>query len=87
MVVNDTVGVVESREDRKRSSLPPLLGSAMKQRIALTILVVLLLCSLSPLAPPPAAIQGIEEEGTSGIERIVLTPDPDSIGSASPSAS
>ena len=59
----------------------------MKQRIALTILVVLLLCSLSPLAPPPAAIQGIDEEGTSGIERIVLTPDPDRIGSASPSAS
>ena len=59
----------------------------MKQRIALTILTVLLLCSLAPLSYPTASIPDDAEEGTSGIERIVLTPDPDRIGSASPSAS
>ena len=59
----------------------------MKQRIALTILTVLLLCSLAPLSYPTASIPDEAEEGTSGIERIVLTPDPDRIGSASPSAS
>ena len=59
----------------------------MKQRIALTILTVLLLCSLAPLSYPTASIPDDVEEGTSGIERIVLTPDPDRIGSASPSAS
>ena len=59
----------------------------MKQRIALTILTVLLLCSLSPLSHPNSTIHSADEGGTSGIERIVLTPDPDRIGSASPSAS
>lgn len=59
----------------------------MKQRIALTILTVLLLCSLAPLSYPTSSVPDVIDEGTSGIERIVLTPDPDRIGSASPSAS
>ena len=59
----------------------------MKQRIALTILTTLLLCILSPLSHPNTSVSDVAEEGTSGIERIVLTPDPDRIGSASPSAS
>ncbi|MEE2758767.1 MAG: S8 family serine peptidase [Candidatus Thermoplasmatota archaeon] len=59
----------------------------MKQRIAFTILAVLVLCSLSPLAPPSPSISSVDGDETSGIERIVLTPDPDRIGSASPSAS
>ena len=75
-VLNDTVGVVKSREDRKRSSRPPLMGSTMKQRIALTILTVLLLCSLAPLSYPTSSVPDVIDEGTSGIERIVLTPRP-----------
>ena len=53
----------------------------------MTILTVLLLCSLAPLSYPTSSVPDVIDEGTSGIERIVLTPDPDRIGSASPSAS
>ena len=59
----------------------------MRHRIVFCILGVLLLASAGPFATPPAVISDTSEEQTSGIERIVITPDPDSIGSASPSAS
>ena len=87
MVLNDTIGVVMSREDRKRSRRPPPLGSRMRHRTVLCILAVLLLSSAVPFSTPPPSISDSVDEGTSGIERIVITPDPDSIGSAHPSAS
>ena len=59
----------------------------MRHRTVLWILTVLLLSSAAPFASSPDSISDVIEEGTSGIERIVITPDPDSIGSAHPSAS
>ena len=87
MAVNDTIGVVKSREDRKWSRQPPPLGSRMRQRIVFCILGILLLSVMSPFSTPKEQFSPIEEEGTSGIERIEIHPDPDSIGSAHPSAS
>ncbi|MDG1525773.1 MAG: hypothetical protein P8Q90_06885, partial [Candidatus Thalassarchaeaceae archaeon] len=65
----------------------PPLGSRMRHRTVLCILAVLLLSSAVPFSTPPTSISDSVDEGTSGIERIVITPDPDSIGSAHPSAS
>ena len=87
MVLNDTIGVVMSREDRKRSRQPPPLGSGMRHRTVICILAVLLLASATPFAHPLESPPEATEDATSGIERIVITPDPDSIGSAHPSAS
>ena len=87
MVLNDTIGVVMSREDRKRSRQPPPLGSRMRHRTVICILTVLLLASATPFSHPLEPTPEMTEEGSSGIERIVITPDPDSIGSAHPSAS
>ena len=76
MVLNDTIGVVMSREDRKRSRQPPPLGSRMRHRTVLCILAVLLLSSAAPFATHVEPITEAIEEGTAGIERIVITPDP-----------
>ena len=59
----------------------------MRHRTVLCILAVLLLSSAAPFATHVEPITEAIEEGTAGIERIVITPDPDSIGSAHPSAS
>ena len=87
MVLNDTIGVVTGREDRKRSRQPPSLGNRMRHHTVFCILTVLLLSSAVPFATPAEPITDNTEDGTSSIERIVITPDPDSIGSAHPSAS
>lgn len=87
MVLNDTIGVVMSREDRKRSRQPPSLGSRMRERTVICILTILLLSIATPFSSPLEPVPEVVEEGASGIERIVITPDPDSIGSAHPSAS
>ena len=84
---NDTIGVVKSREDRKMSRQPQPLGSLLRHRIVFCILGILLLSSMAPLSTPNASISTDNEEGTSGIERIEIHPDPDSIRSAHPSAS
>ena len=59
----------------------------MRYRVAACILTILLLSSASPLAQQNQIYSQFEEEESVGIERIVITPDPDSIGSAHPSAS
>ena len=59
----------------------------MRHRIVYCILAVLLMSSMSPFASTPTPIYDDTEEDSSGIERIVLTPDPDSIRSVSPSSS
>jgi uncharacterized membrane protein len=60
----------------------------MNKQIVLGILAVLLLASFAPLAPPNPHFSGENvEDNASGIERIQLTPDPDSVGDAHPSAS
>ncbi len=87
MAVNDTIGVVKSREDRKWSRQSPPLGSRMRHRIVFCILGILLLSVVAPISTPHSSVSAIDEEGTSGIERIELHLDPDSIGSAHPSAS
>ena len=87
MAVNDTYGVVKSREDRKWSRQPPPLGSRMRHRIVFCILGILLLSVVAPISTPTSSVSAVDEESTSGIERIEIHPDPDSIGSAHPSAS
>ncbi|MBN17031.1 MAG: hypothetical protein CMB37_02575 [Euryarchaeota archaeon] len=59
----------------------------MQYRLAACILAILLLSSASPLAQQNHVVQQYDEDESVGIERIIITPDPDSIGSAHPSAS
>ena len=59
----------------------------MRERTVICILTILLLSIATPFSSPLEPVPEVVEEGASGIERIVITPDPDSIGSAHPSAS
>ena len=59
----------------------------MRYRIVYCILGVLLMSSMAPFALTPTPIYDDQEDDSSGVERIVLIPDADSISSASPSSS
>ena len=49
----------------------------MRHRTVICILAVLLLSSAAPFATHVEPVTEAIEEGTAGIERIVITPDPD----------